>query len=65
LKTGVLRHPRDSEAQLQKDYAAMGNYYGIAIVPARVLAPDDYLQKKIIFNFFRITFIHQCFSCGF
>jgi len=41
LKTGVLRHPRDSEAQLQKYYAAMGNYYGIAIVPARVLAPDD------------------------
>lgn len=41
LKTGVLRHPRDSEAQLQKDYAALGNYYGIAIVPARVLAPND------------------------
>ena len=41
LKTGVLRHPHDSRPQLQKDYESFGHHYGISIVPARVLQPND------------------------
>ena len=65
LKTGVLKHPKSDDVVLQKDYKGLAAYYNIVIVPAKPSAPRNYLQKKIIFNFFRITFIHQCFSCGF
>ena len=67
LKTGVLRHPKDTEAQLQKDYAALSHYYHIAVVPARVRKPND---KPLAENSVRFAEDHlikklrhaQCFS---
>lgn len=41
LKTGVIKHPVNGDVILQKDYEAFANYYGMAIVPARVRTPTD------------------------
>ena len=41
LKTGVIKHPATGDVILQSDYEAFGNYYGMAICPARVRKPDD------------------------
>ena len=41
LKTGVIKHPKDEEAELNKRYQEMGDYYGIVILPGRVRHPKD------------------------
>lgn len=41
LKTGVIKHPKNGNVVLQKDYQAMADYYQTVIVPARVRKPDD------------------------
>ncbi len=41
LKTGVIKHPKDEEVELNKRYQEMGDYYGIAILPGRVRKPKD------------------------
>ena len=62
LKTGVTSHKKYDEVVYNQTYQEMCEYYGTAVLATRVRAPKDYLQKKIIFNFYRIIFIHQCFS---
>ena len=41
LKTGVVKHPREGDIILQGDYERLGEYYGTAIMPARVRRPKD------------------------
>ena len=41
LKTGVLHHKKYEEAELNRSYAEMAEYYGIAVIPARVRHPKD------------------------
>ena len=41
LKTGVIKHQKDEEPILNKQYQEMGDYYGIAILPGRVRHPKD------------------------
>lgn len=41
LKTGVIRHLQHEEAELNRAYQEMAEYYGIAIIPARVRHPKD------------------------
>ena len=41
LKTGVVKHPKDGDIILQGDYERLGEYYGTAIMPARVRRPKD------------------------
>ena len=41
LKTGIVKHSGNGEYVLQEDYRGLGSYYGIAIVPGKVLAPKD------------------------
>lgn len=41
LKTGVIKHPKEGEVELNKRYQEMGDYYGIAILPGRVRHPKD------------------------
>lgn len=41
LKTGVIKHPATGDIVLQRDYEAFANYYGMAIIPARVRRPKD------------------------
>jgi len=65
LKTGVKSNKKYEDPVLNKAYQEMADHYGITIIPARVKAPKDYLQKKIIFNFYRIIFNHQYFSFSF
>ena len=33
LKTGVIKHPKNGNVVLQKDYQAMADYYQTVIVP--------------------------------
>ena len=58
LKTGVIKHPATGDIVLQRDYEAFANYYGMAIIPARVRRPKDYLQTQIIFKNRRKQFKH-------
>ena len=41
LKTGVVKHPRNGEYVIQKDYKGLASYYGIAVVPAEPRAPKS------------------------
>lgn len=41
LKTGVRRHPRDGEVELNDAYREMAAHYGAAVMPARVKTPRD------------------------
>lgn len=41
LKTGVISHPKKGEIVLNKSYENLGDYYKIAILPARVKRPTD------------------------
>lgn len=49
LKTGVIKADY-YEPKLNRSYAEMAEYYGCAILPARVKKPKDYLQNRIIFK---------------
>jgi transposase len=40
LKTGVIKHTKD-ELVLNKSYHELAEYYGTAIIPARVYTPKD------------------------
>ena len=62
LKAGIITNRKYEDPVTNRTYQEMADHYGLTIIPARVRAPRDYLQKKIIFNFYRIIFIHQCFS---
>lgn len=39
LKTGVIKHPKNDDAILNKCYQEMGDYYDVAIVPTLVKSP--------------------------
>lgn len=41
LKTGVRRHPREGEVELNESYRDMAAHYGAAVMPARVRTPRD------------------------
>lgn len=41
LKTGVKRHPREGEVELNDAYREMAAHYGAAVMPARVRSPRD------------------------
>lgn len=41
LKTGVIRHKKYEDPVLNKSYQEMADYYGMAIIPARVEKPKD------------------------
>ena len=47
-------HQHDIE--LNKVYEDMQEHYGYVVLPARPKAPTDYIQKKIISNYLKITF---------
>ena len=49
LKTGVER-PSWYTPVINKSYHEMAEYYGTAVIPARVRKPKDYLQNRIIFK---------------
>jgi transposase len=49
LKTGVDKNT-NTETAINHAYQEMSEYYGTAIIPARVRKPRDYLQKNIIFK---------------
>ena len=40
---------------LNRAYQEMADYYDTTIMPARVRKPKDYIQKKIISNYLKIT----------
>ncbi|MBR0420467.1 MAG: hypothetical protein IJI66_14995, partial [Erysipelotrichaceae bacterium] len=63
-KCAVIRN-YEKEVTLNRVYEDMQEFYGYVVLAARVLEPTDYLQKKIIFNFYRIIFNHQYFSFSF
>ena len=41
LKAGVIKHPKDEEAVLNKRYQEMADHYEITVIPARVKHPKD------------------------
>ena len=41
LKTGVIEHKKYEDPVLNKSYQKMTDYYGMAIIPARVKKPRD------------------------
>ena len=41
LKTGVRRHPKEGEVELNDAYREMAAHYGAAVMPARVKRPRD------------------------
>lgn len=41
LKTGVIEHKKYEDPVLNKSYQEMADYYGMAIIPARVKKPRD------------------------
>ncbi|MDY4640371.1 MAG: hypothetical protein SO412_01280, partial [Erysipelotrichaceae bacterium] len=45
-----------TEVILNKVYEDMQEHYGYVVLPARPKAPTDYIQKKIISNYLKITF---------
>lgn len=47
LKTGVNKHGRN-EVTLNQTYRELAEYYGTAVIPARIRTPKDYLQNHII-----------------
>ena len=55
LKTGVISHKKHDDPVLNKAYQEMAEYYDTVILPARVRKPRDYVQKKIISNYLKIT----------
>ena len=56
LKTGVIYHKKYDDPVLNRAYQEMADYYDTTIMPARVRKPKDYIQKKIISNYLKITF---------
>lgn len=67
LKTGVIKHPKNGNVVLQKDYQAMAKYYQTTIVPARVRKPDDKpttenLVGKLETHILAKLRNYQCFS---
>lgn len=58
LKTGIEK-PDWYSPVINKTYHEMAEYYGTAIMPARVYHPKDYLQNYIIFKISRTTFNHK------
>ena len=47
LKAGVTQASR-YEAEINKDYLAMANHYGITVLPARSAKPRDYANKYVM-----------------
>ena len=54
-KTAVVHNGGLKDQQINETYQEMAEHYGTAIIPARVRAPKDYIQKKIISNYLKIT----------
>ena len=55
LKTGVIQNKKYEDPVLNKSYQEMADHYGTTIIPARVKAPKDYIQKNIISNYLKIS----------
>jgi len=59
-KTAVIHNNEGwYNQQLNAIYHEMAEHYCIAIIPARVRKPKDYLQNQIIFNLGRIDISHN------
>lgn len=41
LKTGITEHKKYEDPVLNKSYQEMADYYGMAVIPARVKMPKD------------------------
>jgi len=62
--TAVTKHTKD-ELLINSTYQDLESFYDTIVLPPPVYKPKGYLQKKIIFNFYRIIFNHQYFSFSF